>query len=200
MYRAVAARSGFSDSRRANRWAKNCASLSAALACASSASSSAFCARSWSTSEEFVGTLGALPSGDTGPWTTWPPALTRARVRWPRGGSRALAGCFPINRSYSRSKPGRQRTLGPYALGHPSPSRVGWLARVPLGAISDQVRGRARYWHAEVGCWLTTWQQVSLALPCATRTIPRGLHLRIGSTCETIWSTCIGNERTTSTI
>src|SRR5207244_10659341 len=32
----------------------------------SSASSSAFCARSWSTSEEFVGTLGALPSGDTG--------------------------------------------------------------------------------------------------------------------------------------
>ena len=34
----------------------------------------------------------------------------------------------------------------------------------------------------------------------AIPTTYRGLNLSIGSTCETIWSTLIGNERTTSTI
>jgi Integrase core domain len=43
-------------------------------------------------------------------------------------------------------------------------------------------------------------QRPWLRLPCTTPTIPHGLHLRIGSTCETTWSMCMGNERTTSTI
>jgi hypothetical protein len=37
-------------------------------------------------------------------------------------------------------------------------------------------------------------------LPCTTPTIPHGLQERTGSTCETTWSMCMGNERTTSTI
>jgi hypothetical protein len=62
-----------------------------------------------------------------------------------------------------------------------------------------RVRDRLELRPSALACSLSA-QRPWLRLPFSTPTIPRGLHLRIGSTCETTWSMCMGNERTTSMI